>query len=112
MTAPDRLADISVTRAATLACMVREEGVATIGAFLDRLDRQALYGLAVAAAAMVPVDQSASDLLAWVTWDDCNWTPENVRACHAAHNRGLRDDLTVAGERVYQARRHQLRRAG
>lgn len=64
------LAYYSLERAQELACMVRDEGRDAIGAFLDRLDRQALYGLTVALAAMVPVDRPAHDLIAWIDWQE------------------------------------------
>jgi len=56
----------ALQRAQALACMVRDEGRDAIGDFLDRLDRQALYGLCVALAAMAPVDVPAADLIAWI----------------------------------------------
>lgn len=110
MTGPmDRLADRSVARGAQLACMVRDEGREAIGEFLDGLDVQDLYGLAVALAAMVPIDRPASDLLEWIDWaDESMWSQHNLRAAHAAYSRGIRDDFTITGERVYQ--RHAGRR--
>ena len=56
----------AVRRAGELAVMVRDESRETIAEFLDRLDRQGLYGLVVALAAMVPDDVPQSELLAWV----------------------------------------------
>lgn len=60
----------ALQRAQALACMVRDEGRDAIGDFLDRLDRQALYGLCVALAAMAPVDVPARDLIAWIDSGD------------------------------------------
>lgn len=59
-------AHIAVRRAGELAVMVRDESRETIAAFLDPLDRQNLYALVVALAAMVPDDVPQADLLAWV----------------------------------------------
>lgn len=56
----------ALVRAQSFVCLVRDESVDGIGAWLDRLTRDALYGVTVALAAMVPVDQSAHDLLAWL----------------------------------------------
>lgn len=56
----------ALNRATELVVMVRDEGTDATGAFLDRLDRQGLYALAVTLAAMVPDDQPVDDLLAWV----------------------------------------------
>lgn len=53
-------------RAMTLTCMVRDESADTIGAYLDQLDRDALYALTVTLAAMVPDDVPMSVLLAWI----------------------------------------------
>lgn len=56
----------AITRAQHLACLVRDEGADTIGAYLDDLTPDQLYALVTALAAMVPVDATAADLLAWV----------------------------------------------
>lgn len=65
------LAHHSLNRATELVVRVRDEGVDSIAELLDPLDRQALYGLTVALAALVPDDQPRDVLLAWM--DD--WTP-------------------------------------
>lgn len=56
----------AIVRAQALACLVRDEGADTIGAYLDDLDADQLYALVVTLAAMVPVDQPAADLLGWL----------------------------------------------
>lgn len=56
----------AIDRASELACMVRDEGADAIGGFLDDLDRQALYALTVTLAAMVDIDRSPDELLAWI----------------------------------------------
>lgn len=61
-----QLAGYSIKRAQSFACLVRDEGRDGIGDFLDALTMQQLYGMTVALAAMVPVDQPAHDLLAWI----------------------------------------------
>lgn len=53
-------------RAANLICLTRDESADTIGAALDRADRQDLYALCVVLAAMVPDDKPMSELLAWI----------------------------------------------
>lgn len=57
---------VALERAQNFACMVRDESADTLGAYLDELDRDSLYGLVVALAAMVPDDVPATDLLAWM----------------------------------------------
>lgn len=57
-------------RAASLVCMVRDESADSVGAFLDRLDRQNLYALTVVLACMVPDDRSMDDLLDWIDADE------------------------------------------
>lgn len=56
----------AVVRAQALACLVRDEGPDGTGAYLDALTRDELYALTVTLAAMVPVDQPAAELLAWL----------------------------------------------
>lgn len=56
----------ALVRAQHLAGMVRDEGPDGIGAYLDDLDLDQLYGLVTALAAMVPVGQPVADLLAWL----------------------------------------------
>lgn len=57
---------IAMERAQAMACLVRDESADGIGAYLDRLDRNALYGLTVALAAMVPIDTTAEALMGWL----------------------------------------------
>lgn len=49
-----------------MTCLVRDESADGIGAYLDQLTTAQMYGLIVALAAMVPDDQPAADLLAWL----------------------------------------------
>lgn len=63
-------ANSAIIRAQNLAGMVRDEGPDAIGRYLDALDRGQLYALTVALAAMVDVDQTPADLLAWITEPD------------------------------------------
>ena len=56
----------ALMRAQTLAGLVRDEGVDTIGAYLDELDRNDLYALAVTLACLTPVDVPVSELLDWM----------------------------------------------
>lgn len=57
----------ALTRAQHFACLVRDESADTIGAYLDRLEADQLYGLVVALAALVPLDEPANALLAWMS---------------------------------------------
>lgn len=56
----------AIRRAQTFACLVRDEGPDGIGAYLDALTGDQLYALTVALAAMVPIDQPATELLGWL----------------------------------------------
>lgn len=56
----------AIVRAQALACLVRDEGPDSIGAYLDALTSDELYALTVTLAAMVPVDQPAAELLGWL----------------------------------------------
>lgn len=44
--------------------------------------------------------------------DLISWTPETLKAAHAAYERGNRDVYTVAGQREYQRRRGNTNRRG
>lgn len=59
-------ANSAIIRAQNLAGMVREEGPDAVGRYLDALNRPQLYALTVTLAAMVDVDQTPNDLLAWL----------------------------------------------
>lgn len=61
-----RAGSIALERAQRLVCLVRDESADGIGAYLDTLNTEALYALTVALAAMVPDDQPADTLLAWL----------------------------------------------
>lgn len=64
------LARLSLNRATEFACMVRDQGPDTTGAYLDRLTRQDLYGLVVTLAAMVDIDRPTDELIGWITWTE------------------------------------------
>lgn len=81
-----------IRRAQHLAALVRDEGPDGIGAYLDDLDQNQLYALTVTLAAMVPLDQPADDLLAWLE-------PVGIdleRAAQRAANRRHRDKNRAA----------------
>lgn len=122
------LARNSINRATELVCLVRDEGADTIGTWLNRLDRQALYGLTVTLAAMVPDDATVDELLAWIEWEPTPVPinppcprprtlpiPEHIRRAHAAHERARRSGSDIPedirdGERIYQALRHAAKK--
>lgn len=56
----------AINRATALATLVRDEGPESIARILDPLNRQQLYALVVALAALVPDDRSVRELLAWL----------------------------------------------
>lgn len=60
-----RAAASAITRASTLVCLVRDEGPCSVGAYLDELTADQMYGLVVTLACMVPDDQRVEELLAW-----------------------------------------------
>ena len=117
----ERLAIAAVQRGQRLACAIRDEGAWEVARITDPLNRDELVALCVALAAMVPLDRSAADLLAWVDqpavppagqrFPDLRWTDDALRMAHAAWARGERDPWTTEGERVYQARKYQERKA-
>lgn len=55
----------AVQRAQLLVGAVRDRDKDDVAAVLTRLPRRELYGLAVTLAAMLPVDSTPSELLAW-----------------------------------------------
>lgn len=60
-----RAAVAAITRATHLACLVRDEGACSVGAYLDALTADQMYGLVVTLAAMVPDDRTVDELLDW-----------------------------------------------
>lgn len=69
------LAQQMVAKACELACLVRDCDQAEIGEFLTTMTGgqkipEEVTALLVVAAAMIPLDQTAQDLLSWVTWDE------------------------------------------
>ena len=115
----DRLAEVAVGRAQRLACAIRDDGAWEVARITDDLSRDELVALAVVLAAMVPLDRSVADLLAWVQqplpagqrFPDLRWSPEALRLAHASWNRGERDPWSTEGERLYQQARHERRKA-
>lgn len=120
----ERLAVAAVKRAQRLACTVRDDGAYEVARITDRLTRDELVALCVALAAMVPVDQTAKELLAWLNkpkpkrqlpeghrFPLMNWSETSRRMAHAAYHRGRRDQWAVEGERAYQRERGRRRRA-
>lgn len=61
-----KAANSALVRAQHLAGMVREQGVDSIGPYLDALTPDELYALTVTLAAMVDLDRSPAELLAWL----------------------------------------------
>ena len=66
------LAEALVPLAAELAFLVRDEGRNAIGEWLDTqgITGEKARALLVVTAAMVPIDATEDDLLAWLTWDE------------------------------------------
>lgn len=56
----------ALVRAQHLAGLVRDHGPDAIGTYLDALTRDEHYALTVTLAALVPIDQTPADLLAWL----------------------------------------------
>lgn len=99
-----------------LASVVRDEdrdGITRHLAEIQQVDKDALI---VCLAALVDIDQSARDLLAWVTWNEDGdplhtvHVKPAVRAGHNAFMRGERTDDVMAAERAYQRQRGRQRR--
>jgi len=116
----DRLAEAAVQRGQRLACAIRDDGAWEVARITDPLSRVELVALCVALAAMVPLDRSVADLLAWLDdaplpvgqrFPDLAWSPDSLRMAHAAWSRGERDMWAGEGERLYQRARHQRRKA-
>lgn len=111
----------AVDRALALIGAVREEDPTATTAILTKMRPRDLYALAVTLAAMVPVDQSPAELLAW---NDADKTPVlkhqpqglSPHGTHAAFNRHRTNgtepcDACWTGERDYQRGRARRRRA-
>lgn len=85
--------------------------------------------LADAAAAAVPTGSTLAETLSWsihpgkecaadgailrkvLHHNEADWTADELRAAHAAYNRGDRDLATIEGERVHQRLRGRRRRS-
>lgn len=129
----DTLPAAAIGRAMRLAASVHDEGPPEVAALLRPLDRAALLELAVTLAAMVPVDYSPAELLAWNDHRYANPRPAasageqaplfpvvdvtgglKPHGTHAAFNRHKKrgenpcDECTF-GESQYQAEQFQRR---
>lgn len=116
----ERLAEEAVRVAQRLACAIRDDGAYEVARITDPLSREQLVALAVALAAMVPLDRPVADLLAWVDgpvlpegqrFPELRWSEEALRMAHTAWVGGDRDPWTTEGERMYQHARHERRKA-
>lgn len=132
----DELWDAAVPRATRLAYAVHTQGAWDVAQITDplRADTDELVALAVALAAMVDIDKTPAELLAWydnplhvvrgtddeprrnprtptdTKYANHPWTDDELREAHAAHVRG-RHPKTTAGEVEYQRRRHLKNKA-
>lgn len=100
------LAERMVPVAAELAFAVRERDVNGIGEFLAPYGPQEIYALLIVLAAMVDIDKTEDELLAWVSWT------EFAPPCRdAAPAKRARNDGRVPAEcgTYAAARRHQQR---
>lgn len=105
----------AVSRAMRLAAAVHDYEQLDVHDLLSELTRGDLYGVAVALAAMVDVDQTPRQLLAWNDPDSSDKPGRFMAPCgtHAAFNRHKSRGETPCpdcreGERVFQ--RHRRRR--
>ena len=73
----------AIPRATAMVVAVRDEGPVEVAAILDPLNRDQLYALTVALAAMVPDDQPIDELLGWVADLGRNIELANERAGYA-----------------------------
>lgn len=76
---------------------------------------------AVVLAALVDVDQTQAELLAWVPADEelqrlpfsdreTDWTPTALAQAHRLYARGVRDARVSYGQRIYERQRGRRRR--
>lgn len=64
------LAERMVTKACEFACLVRDHDSAAIGEFVQALSDEECTALLIVQAAMIPIEQTTGDLLAWVDFDE------------------------------------------
>jgi hypothetical protein len=83
------LAEAMVPLAARLAGAVHDRDPAAVACLLGKVPAGAKDALAVVLAAMVDVDQSPRDLLAWVRWDE-RGQPRPAPGAGASGRRGPR----------------------
>ena len=120
----ERLAEAAVKRGQRLACAVRDDGAWEVARITDDLSRDELVALCVALAAMVPIDQPASRLLAWVNdpaqprdhphefdedrlpeghrFPDLVWSNDSLELAHRTYTGGEHNAWSVEGERLWQ----------
>lgn len=96
------LAARMVAVACEMACLVRDSDRQAIGEFLGNLSQEEVTALLVVQAAMIPVDVPASDLLAWVTWDE--YAPAMPAVEEPAAGRQLKPCGTYAAFRRHENR--------
>lgn len=113
------LAEEMTVRALELACVVRDEDADGIARWLEGVREHERTALLVALAALVPVDRPASELLAWVSWDEygrslkppgCG-TPEAYRR-HKRLGELIDDDCREAMRAVWNAQNRARAAAG
>ncbi|MFI6536608.1 hypothetical protein ACIBHY_29450 [Nonomuraea sp. NPDC050547] len=130
----DTYADTLVEIACELACAVRDDGPDAAARLLATLSTEDRDTLPIIMAAMIPVDLSVGDLLAWHTGVSlsphgqvrlvadtrkrANRRRRGLAACgtHTAFNRHKArgeelDDACKLGERIYQRNRKRKQRA-
>lgn len=128
----ERLAVEAVRRGQRLACAVRDDGAWEVARITDALTRDELVALAVALAAMVPVDQPASGLLAWLDepaaarvttphddqddadeddggrlpaghrFPDLSWSSSALELAHRTYTSGEHNAWSIEGEQLWQ----------
>nr|WP_212669295.1 hypothetical protein [Rhodococcus sp. 06-621-2] len=74
------------------------------------LDRTALIGLAISIASLAESTEPTQPVLSLVDPSE-GWSKPELRAAHAAYERGLRDYRTRLGERIYQRLKARASRA-
>jgi hypothetical protein len=124
----DRLAEVAIGRAQRLACTVRDDGAYEVARITDPLSRDELVALCVALAAMVPLDRSAAELLAWIDepvtvedemrlprghrFPDLDWTNPALELAHRTYTSGEYNAWSIEGERLWQAQQVMPPRRG
>lgn len=109
----------ALERAQRLACVVHGDGgPKEVAALLEPLGRDDLYALAVTLAALVDIDRSVAELLAWYTGStrqerDFNLAPHGTHAAYTRHKSRGEEPCwdCVEGQRAYDRDRARRRRA-